>query len=129
MLTIHASHRSPKAALDYEYPHTGKQKGSGRGASPKLSQADPFLTPFLPPSTWSSTRRAPKITSNAILLHNNRTRSRGTFAVDIDGTGSYRIHAGKNLYYLIIATNVFDEDTMCRLYLLLPALAKFPDGD
>ena len=46
-----------------------------------------------------------------------------------DDTGTYRIRAAQRVYYLIIATNVFDDDTMCRPYLLIPALPDLPTGD
>ncbi|KAI0515410.1 alpha-galactosidase A [Xylaria bambusicola] len=36
--------------------------------------------------------------------------------------GMYRIRSGQQVYYLTISTDVFDEDTMCRPYLLLPQL-------
>lgn len=46
-----------------------------------------------------------------------------------DETGNYRIRAGKAVHYLTIGTDVFDDDTMCRPYLLLPELPDFPDGE
>ncbi|WPH02137.1 Hypothetical protein R9X50_00499200 [Acrodontium crateriforme] len=46
-----------------------------------------------------------------------------------DQEGTYRIRFGEKVGYLTISTNVFDEDTMCRPYLLIPKLPKFPqDG-
>ncbi|KAM5441178.1 hypothetical protein MferCBS31731_003605 [Microsporum ferrugineum] len=41
--------------------------------------------------------------------------------------GMYRIQAGNKVRYLTIAGNVFDEDTMCRPYLLIPKLPIFPN--
>ena len=46
-----------------------------------------------------------------------------------DENGSYRVRAGHRVHYLTIPTNVFDEDTMCRPYLLIPKLPPFPDTD
>lgn len=45
-----------------------------------------------------------------------------------DERGSYRLRAGRRVYYLHIATDVFEEDTMCRPYLLIPALPDLPDS-
>ncbi|KAI0904238.1 alpha-galactosidase A [Ustulina deusta] len=39
----------------------------------------------------------------------------------------YRIRSGQHVYYLTISTDVFDEDTMCRPYLLLPQLPSLSD--
>jgi hypothetical protein len=44
----------------------------------------------------------------------------------------YRIRAGNRVYYLTIARHAdhpFDEDTLCRPYLLIPKLPPFPDSD
>lgn len=41
--------------------------------------------------------------------------------------GMYRIRNGKRVYYLTIPTDVFDEETMCRPYLLIPQLPSFSD--
>lgn len=49
-----------------------------------------------------------------------------------DDDAKYRIRAGRRVYYLTIAeppTRVFDLDTLCRPYLLLPKLPPFPKGD
>lgn len=46
-----------------------------------------------------------------------------------DEKGSYRIRAGNRVHYVTIPTSVFDEDTMCRPYLLIPQLPEFPDYD
>lgn len=34
--------------------------------------------------------------------------------------GFYRIRAGQRVHYVTIATDVFDEDAMCRPHLLIP---------
>ncbi|KAI1312069.1 alpha-galactosidase A [Xylaria venustula] len=44
-----------------------------------------------------------------------------------DEEGMYRIRSGQQVYYLTISTDVFDEDTMCRPYLLLPQLPSLSD--
>ncbi|KAF2964766.1 hypothetical protein GQX73_g8802 [Xylaria multiplex] len=44
-----------------------------------------------------------------------------------DEEGMYRIRSGQHVYYLIISTDVFDENTMCRPYLLLPQLPNLSD--
>ncbi|KAI1184140.1 alpha-galactosidase A [Nemania serpens] len=44
-----------------------------------------------------------------------------------DEEGMYRIRSGQHVYYLTISTDVFDEDTMCRPYLLLPQLPSLSD--
>src|SRR3954451_7810355 len=44
-----------------------------------------------------------------------------------DEEGIYRIRAGQRVYYLTIPTDVFDEDTMCRPYLLIPQLPSLRD--
>lgn len=41
-----------------------------------------------------------------------------------DDVGSYRIRAGRTVHYLTIAADVFDEDTMCRPYLLILKLPR-----
>ncbi|KAH6716144.1 alpha-galactosidase A [Leptodontidium sp. MPI-SDFR-AT-0119] len=41
--------------------------------------------------------------------------------------GFYRIRAGQRVHYVTIATDVFDEDAMCRPHLLIPQLPDFPD--
>lgn len=46
-----------------------------------------------------------------------------------DDFGSYRIRAGQRVHYLTIATDVFDEDTLCRPHLLIPRLPDFPDAN
>lgn len=45
-----------------------------------------------------------------------------------DEDGAYRIKWGDRIVYLSIPTDVFDEDTMCRPYLLIPQLPTFPQG-
>lgn len=45
-----------------------------------------------------------------------------------DDSGSYRIRAGQRVHYVTIATNVFDDDTMCRPHLLIPQLPDFLDN-
>lgn len=42
--------------------------------------------------------------------------------------GEYRIRAGDRVHYLTIDTRVFDRDTLCRPYLLIPKLPNFPDS-
>lgn len=44
-----------------------------------------------------------------------------------DERGAYRLRAGQKVYYLTITTDVFDEDTMARPYLLIPSLPDLPD--
>ncbi|KAI1148380.1 alpha-galactosidase A [Nemania diffusa] len=44
-----------------------------------------------------------------------------------DEEGMYRIRSGQLIYYLTISTDVFDEDTMCRPYLLVPQLPSLSD--
>ena len=46
-----------------------------------------------------------------------------------DETGSYRIRGGQMVYYLTIATDIFDEDKMCRPHLVVPKLSDFPNGE
>jgi hypothetical protein len=46
-----------------------------------------------------------------------------------DEEGLYRVRAGHKVHYLTIPTTVFDEDTMCRPYLLIPQLPGFPSTD
>lgn len=46
-----------------------------------------------------------------------------------DESGTYRVRAGGRVHYLKIQGDVFDEDTMCRPYLLIPNLPDFPDSD
>lgn len=45
-----------------------------------------------------------------------------------DEAGDYRVRAGDRVNYIHILGDVFDEDTMCRPHLLLPALPKLPPG-
>lgn len=44
-----------------------------------------------------------------------------------DEEGVYRIRHGKHVRYVTIAGDVFDEDTMCRPYLLIPKLPTLPE--
>lgn len=50
-----------------------------------------------------------------------------------DDQGLYRIRAGKRVHYLTIPVYpdnpIFDDDTMCRPYLLIPKLPPFPNSD
>ncbi|KAF4438259.1 hypothetical protein FACUT_5124 [Fusarium acutatum] len=48
--------------------------------------------------------------------------------------GQYRIRAGNRVHYVTIPghaspNRIFDEDTLCRPYLLVPELPPFPDAD
>ncbi|KAH9214491.1 hypothetical protein DL95DRAFT_389461, partial [Leptodontidium sp. 2 PMI_412] len=43
-----------------------------------------------------------------------------------DEQGIYRVRAGHRVHYVTIPTSTFDEDTMCRPYLLIPQLPVFP---
>lgn len=45
-----------------------------------------------------------------------------------DERGAYRLRADQRVYYLFITTDVFDDDTMCRPYLLIPSLPDLPDS-
>ena len=45
-----------------------------------------------------------------------------------DDMGCYRIRAGNRIHRLTINCDVYDEDTMCRPYLLIPNLPDFPDA-
>ncbi|KAI0858013.1 alpha-galactosidase A [Xylaria cubensis] len=61
------------------------------------------------------------------------TRAVSTDSIEVlsqeisDEEGMYRIRSGQQVYYLTISTDVFDEDTMCRPYLLLPQLPSLSD--
>jgi hypothetical protein len=44
-----------------------------------------------------------------------------------DTDGDYRVRFGDRVGYLTILTNVFDEDTTCRPYLLTPQLPRLPE--
>ena len=44
-----------------------------------------------------------------------------------DQKGLYRIRAGSRVHYVTIPTSTFDNNTMCRPYLLIPQLPDFPD--
>lgn len=46
-----------------------------------------------------------------------------------DDEGIYRVLHGNHIGYLTISTDVFDGDTMCRPYLLIPKLPKLPERD
>lgn len=46
-----------------------------------------------------------------------------------DEDGMYRIRYGSRVGYLSMPADVFDEDTMCRPYLLIPKLPKSPPQD
>ncbi|KAI7328833.1 hypothetical protein KC315_g6452 [Hortaea werneckii] len=43
-----------------------------------------------------------------------------------DESGVYRVQRGDRVGYITISTDVFDEDTMCRPYLLIPQLPELP---
>ena len=45
-----------------------------------------------------------------------------------DETGYYRLRSGRRVYYLTIPVGVYDDDTMCRPYLLIPSLPDLPDS-
>ncbi|KAK1764892.1 alpha-galactosidase A [Phialemonium atrogriseum] len=44
-----------------------------------------------------------------------------------DESAFYRLRAGQRVHYLKIFSGVFDDDTMCRPYLLIPMLPNLPD--
>jgi hypothetical protein len=46
-----------------------------------------------------------------------------------DEEGSYRVRAGTRVRYLTIPTDVFDDNTMCLPYLLIPNRSGFPHND
>ncbi|KAF2430639.1 alpha-galactosidase A [Tothia fuscella] len=46
-----------------------------------------------------------------------------------DERGVYRVRAGTKVHYLHIPTTVFDDDIMCRPYLLIPRLPALPATD
>lgn len=45
-----------------------------------------------------------------------------------DENGNYRLRVGRRVHYLVISSGVFDDDTMCRPYLLIPRLPDLPDS-
>ncbi|KAI5856719.1 alpha-galactosidase A [Durotheca rogersii] len=45
-----------------------------------------------------------------------------------DENGYYRLRVGRRVHYLTISSGVFDDDTMCRPYLLIPKLPDLPDS-
>lgn len=45
-----------------------------------------------------------------------------------DENGHYRLRIGRRVHYLTISSGVFDDDTICRPYLLIPKLAHLPDS-
>ena len=45
-----------------------------------------------------------------------------------DNVGYYRVRAGNRVHRLTINCDVYDEDTMCRPYLLIQRLPDFPDA-
>ena len=45
-----------------------------------------------------------------------------------DEHGNYRVRVGARVHYITIACDVFDDDTMCRPYLLIPQLPHLPPG-
>ena len=44
-----------------------------------------------------------------------------------DENGYYRLRAKRRVHYLSISADTFDDDTMCRPYLLIPRLPDLPD--
>jgi hypothetical protein len=44
-----------------------------------------------------------------------------------DQEGLYRTRVGHRVHYLTIPVGVYDEDAMCRPYLLIPNLPECPD--
>ncbi|KAF5685389.1 alpha-galactosidase A [Fusarium circinatum] len=46
----------------------------------------------------------------------------------IHDDGHYRLRTGQRVRYLRIPVSTFDDDTMCRLYLLIPRLPDLPDS-
>ncbi|KAM0430869.1 hypothetical protein ACHAPT_005501 [Fusarium lateritium] len=49
-----------------------------------------------------------------------------------DEEGLYRVRARKRVHYItipLLPSPIFDEDTLCRPYLLIPKLPPFPDAD
>jgi hypothetical protein len=46
-----------------------------------------------------------------------------------DEKGLYRIRAGHRVHYLTIFAGAFDDNIMCRPFLLVPSLPDFPDRD
>lgn len=76
-------------------------------------------------------KESPYITMTPSKL--NTTDTMGDDSVEIlpqeisDEEGLYRIRAGQRVYYLTIPTEVFDEHTMCRPYLLIPQLPSLSD--
>lgn len=46
-----------------------------------------------------------------------------------DEMGYYRIQAGNRIHYLTIDSDVYDEDTMSRPYLLILSLPDLPDTE
>lgn len=45
-----------------------------------------------------------------------------------DENGHYRLQVGQRVHYLTISAGIFDEDIMCRPYLLIPRLPDLPDS-
>jgi hypothetical protein len=45
-----------------------------------------------------------------------------------DENGYYRLRLGRRVHYLTIPSGVFDDDTMCRPYLLILRLPDLPDS-
>lgn len=43
-----------------------------------------------------------------------------------DEDGVYRVRFGDKVGYITIATDVFDDYTLCRPWLLIPRLPEFP---
>ncbi|KAJ9142580.1 Lipopolysaccharide kinase (Kdo/WaaP) family protein [Coniochaeta hoffmannii] len=45
-----------------------------------------------------------------------------------DEAGYYRLRLGRRVHYVTIPSGVFDDDTMCRPYLLIPRLPDLPNS-
>ncbi|KAI1413532.1 hypothetical protein F5Y13DRAFT_188964 [Hypoxylon sp. FL1857] len=45
-----------------------------------------------------------------------------------DENGYCRLRVGRRVHYLTFSTDVFDEDTLCRPYLLIPRILDLPDS-
>lgn len=45
-----------------------------------------------------------------------------------DENGYYRLRVGRRVHYVSISSGVFDDDTMCRPYLLIPRLPDLPNS-
>ena len=65
--------------------------------------------------------------------HPQATHSKSDSSISVlnqhidDEEGVYRIQYDDIVHYVTISTDVFDEDTMCRPYLLIPKLRELPE--